>query len=169
MSQLSTCINCHNSFSTEPFRCYRCSEGQWCSYYCKTNDSVHPSWCQLIRQSERDDYHDSDLESSDEEENEKSQTIHKCHWLFRTNNNHARWECWCGEISIREPNKPWDLLGGLKPEWSIHFKIAAQQKVDDMNEFIYFDSCKKEKPCNCINCLCVWDFDTLGISKQYLE
>lgn len=167
MSKLSTCINCHNSFDTPIFKCHRCSEGIWCSYNCKSNDNVHSAWCQLIRQAERDS--DSDLEFSDEDDINDNYPIHRCQWLFRTNDNNPRWECWCGQITYREPNKPWDLLGGLKPEWSPYFKIAVQQKVDDMNEFIYFDSCKKEKPCNCINCLCVWTSETLGIDSKYLD
>ena len=166
MSKLTTCIYCHNSFNTPIFQCHRCSEGVWCSYRCKTNDNEHSAWCQLIRQAEREG--DPNLETDDEEDVDNNYQTHQCQWLFRSDNNNIRWVCWCGQITYREPHKPWELLGRVKHNWSPYFKIAVQQKVDDMNEFIYFDSCKKEKPCNCINCLCVWNYETLEIDPSYL-
>lgn len=166
MSKLTTCIYCHNSFNTPIFQCYRCSEGIWCSYRCKNNDNSHSAWCQLIRQAEKEG--DSDLGTDDEEEIDNNYQSHQCQWLFKDNNDNIRWECWCGQITYREPHKPWELLGRVKHNWSPYFKIAVQQKLDDMNEFIYFDSCKKEKPCNCINCLCVWNYETLEIDPSYL-
>lgn len=127
------------------------------------NDHVHSGCCQLISQSKKDD--DSDIEKSDEEGNN---AIHQCQWLFLSNDKTPRWECCCGEITYREPNKPWHLLGALNPNWSPYFKVAVEQKVDDMNNFMYFDFCKKDKPCDCSICLCVWTSETLEINSQYL-
>ena len=91
---------------------------------------------------------------------------HTCEWTLKNNkhqyNTNIYWICSsCGDIASHEPNKPWLLLGGLDKSWSPFFDIALNQKLTDMNIFNYYELCKKEKPCNCNVCLCIWTKDTL--------
>lgn len=154
---MNKCINCHKFFNTPVHKCFQCFEGSWCSYTCRQEDKEHSSWCRLIRQSNED--------LLDSEEQEEEINIHRCNWILYKDNDLVAWKCLCGNETHLEPGKPWELLGGLSKEWSPYFDIALQQKVTDMNHFIYYEQCKKEKPCNCINCLCVWTPETLGINS----
>lgn len=91
---------------------------------------------------------------------------HYCSFdLINNDNNNIYWLCKeCGYISNLEPYKDWALLGGLDPNWSPFFDIALKQKIDDMNNWNYFDFCKNVKPCNCISCLSIWTKESFGIN-----